>query len=249
VQLPLCAAPDAPLARASFIVNLGYVLSWRRCECVPRRVAAGTRRLTCGAVVVVRCRHWLYVRDGGLRVRWLQRRRRADPEDDERTCGCAGRGWASVSSAAALCTVGRVVSTGRRAPRPSAWTCCCSTSTLRRTCVRDARCCMVPRAGPTVAAVVACARVSSKPCAVRRGCTIVQSIVVSSILGELYSDDAGASFQQSTGGGTSQSVRFIGTNGDGESCAAACLAPPRVVSPEPWLVLACAFRQAARSLA
>jgi len=41
------------------------------------------------------------------------------------------------------------------------------------------------------------------------------TIVISSIFGELYSDDAGASFQPSTGGGTSQSVRFLGTDGDG----------------------------------
>ena len=42
-----------------------------------------------------------------------------------------------------------------------------------------------------------------------------QSIVVSSIFGELYSDNGGKSFAPSTGGGTSQSVRYIGTNGDG----------------------------------
>jgi hypothetical protein len=41
------------------------------------------------------------------------------------------------------------------------------------------------------------------------------TIVVSSIFGELYSDDAGASFAASFGGGTSQSVRYIGVNGDG----------------------------------
>jgi len=41
------------------------------------------------------------------------------------------------------------------------------------------------------------------------------TIVISSIFGELYSTDAGASFQASTGGGTSQSVRYIGTDGDG----------------------------------
>jgi hypothetical protein len=38
---------------------------------------------------------------------------------------------------------------------------------------------------------------------------------VSSIFGELYSDDAGQSFKPSTGGGTSQSVRYVGVNGDG----------------------------------
>ncbi len=41
------------------------------------------------------------------------------------------------------------------------------------------------------------------------------SIVVSSPFGEMYSDDAGASFSASFGGGTSQSVRYIGVNGDG----------------------------------
>jgi hypothetical protein len=39
--------------------------------------------------------------------------------------------------------------------------------------------------------------------------------VVSSVFGELYSDDGGNSFQPSTGGGTSQSVRYLGVNGDG----------------------------------
>jgi hypothetical protein len=43
----------------------------------------------------------------------------------------------------------------------------------------------------------------------------VQSIVVSSIFGELYSTNDGTTFQGSTGGGTSQSVRFVGVNGDG----------------------------------
>lgn len=46
-------------------------------------------------------------------------------------------------------------------------------------------------------------------------CVVSQTIVVSSIFGELYSDDAGKSFKPSTGGGTSQSVRYIGVNGDG----------------------------------
>lgn len=41
------------------------------------------------------------------------------------------------------------------------------------------------------------------------------TIVVSSIFGELYSDDAGGSFTASSGGGMSQSVRYIGVNGDG----------------------------------
>lgn len=41
------------------------------------------------------------------------------------------------------------------------------------------------------------------------------TVVVSSVFGELYSDDAGASFSPSVGGGTSQSVRFLGINGDG----------------------------------
>jgi len=43
----------------------------------------------------------------------------------------------------------------------------------------------------------------------------LNTVVVSSIFGELYSDDAGGSFQPSVGGGTSQSVRFLDTNGDG----------------------------------
>jgi hypothetical protein len=38
---------------------------------------------------------------------------------------------------------------------------------------------------------------------------------VSSLFGELYSTDAGRSFQLSRGGGVSQSVRYIGLNGDG----------------------------------
>jgi len=43
----------------------------------------------------------------------------------------------------------------------------------------------------------------------------VNTIVVASVFGEMYSTNAGASFQQSTGGGTSQSVRYVGVNGDG----------------------------------
>ena len=42
-----------------------------------------------------------------------------------------------------------------------------------------------------------------------------QTIVVASVFGELYSTNDGASFAGSTGGGTSQSVRFVGVNGDG----------------------------------
>lgn len=53
----------------------------------------------------------------------------------------------------------------------------------------------------------------------RRDCVILlysaQTIVVSSIFGELYSTNGGASFSQSLGGGTSQSVRYLGVNGDG----------------------------------
>lgn len=48
-----------------------------------------------------------------------------------------------------------------------------------------------------------------------RELTGVQTVVVSSVFGELYSDDGGNSFQPSTGGGTSQSVRYLGVNGDG----------------------------------
>eukprot|EP00053_Salpingoeca_punica_P024749 m.14551 g.14551 ORF g.14551 m.14551 type:complete len:385 (+) comp7155_c0_seq2:65-1219(+) len=43
----------------------------------------------------------------------------------------------------------------------------------------------------------------------------VESIVVSSVFGELYSVDDGASFNPSKGGGQSQNVRYLGTNGDG----------------------------------
>jgi hypothetical protein len=43
----------------------------------------------------------------------------------------------------------------------------------------------------------------------------VQTIVVAGVLGELYSDDGGKTYQPSTGGGTSQNVRYLGTNGDG----------------------------------
>jgi len=43
----------------------------------------------------------------------------------------------------------------------------------------------------------------------------LNTVVISGALGELYSDNAGESFQPSTGGGTSQSVRYIGVNGDG----------------------------------
>jgi hypothetical protein len=42
-----------------------------------------------------------------------------------------------------------------------------------------------------------------------------QTVVVSSVFGELYSTDAGATWGQSIGGGTSQSVRYLGVNGDG----------------------------------
>ncbi|EGD79233.1 hypothetical protein PTSG_09954 [Salpingoeca rosetta] len=41
------------------------------------------------------------------------------------------------------------------------------------------------------------------------------AIVVTSIFGELYSDDDGNSFHLSVGGGMSQSARYIGVNGDG----------------------------------
>jgi len=41
------------------------------------------------------------------------------------------------------------------------------------------------------------------------------SVVVSSVFGELYSDNGGKTFQRSLGGGLSQSVRYIGLNGDG----------------------------------
>ena len=53
---------------------------------------------------------------------------------------------------------------------------------------------------------------SREPAAFSR---LPQTIVVSSIFGELYSDNAGASFSPSVGGGTSQSVRYLGVNGDG----------------------------------
>lgn len=42
-----------------------------------------------------------------------------------------------------------------------------------------------------------------------------ETIVVSSVFGELYSDDGGNSFTQSVGGGQSQSVRFLGKDGSG----------------------------------
>jgi photosystem II stability/assembly factor-like uncharacterized protein len=41
------------------------------------------------------------------------------------------------------------------------------------------------------------------------------TVIVSSIFGELYSNDDGKTFQRSTGGGLSQNVRYLGTNGDG----------------------------------
>jgi len=44
---------------------------------------------------------------------------------------------------------------------------------------------------------------------------IDNSVVVSTVFGELYSTDAGKTFQFSTGGGSSQSVRYIGTDGEG----------------------------------
>jgi hypothetical protein len=42
-----------------------------------------------------------------------------------------------------------------------------------------------------------------------------QTIVVAGIFGELYSDDGGLSYNPSFGGGFSQCVRYLGTNGDG----------------------------------
>jgi len=42
-----------------------------------------------------------------------------------------------------------------------------------------------------------------------------KDVIVTSIFGELYSDNAGQSFQPSVGGGMSQSARFVGVNGDG----------------------------------
>jgi len=61
------------------------------------------------------------------------------------------------------------------------------------------------------------------PCPAQFGLDIIlldtdateNSIVVSSVFGELYSDDSGATFSQSVGGGQSQSVRYLGANGDG----------------------------------
>jgi hypothetical protein len=43
----------------------------------------------------------------------------------------------------------------------------------------------------------------------------VQTVVVASVFGELYSADAGKTWAHSNGGGPSQSVRYFGTNGDG----------------------------------
>lgn len=40
-------------------------------------------------------------------------------------------------------------------------------------------------------------------------------VVVSSILGEYYSEDGGKSFKKSLGGGLSQNVRHIGESADG----------------------------------
>jgi hypothetical protein len=42
-----------------------------------------------------------------------------------------------------------------------------------------------------------------------------QTVVVSSVFGELYSDDNGRTFNPSYGGGQSQSVRYLGKDGDG----------------------------------
>jgi photosystem II stability/assembly factor-like uncharacterized protein len=41
------------------------------------------------------------------------------------------------------------------------------------------------------------------------------TVVVGAIFGELYSDDDGNTFEKSLGGGLSQSIRFIGKDGDG----------------------------------
>ena len=44
---------------------------------------------------------------------------------------------------------------------------------------------------------------------------VVQSVVASTVFGEIYSDNAGKTWHNSTGGGVSLSVRFLGQNGDG----------------------------------
>ena len=43
----------------------------------------------------------------------------------------------------------------------------------------------------------------------------LQTVVVTTVFGEQYSDDGGKTFANSTGGGVSMSVRFLGANGDG----------------------------------
>jgi hypothetical protein len=54
-----------------------------------------------------------------------------------------------------------------------------------------------------------------------------QTVVISGVLGELYSEDGGQTFSPSVGGGTSQSVRYLGLNGDGaDACACARVAGP-----------------------
>ena len=44
---------------------------------------------------------------------------------------------------------------------------------------------------------------------------VLQSAVATTVFGEIYSDDAGKTWHNSTGGGESLSVRFLGVNGDG----------------------------------
>ena len=44
---------------------------------------------------------------------------------------------------------------------------------------------------------------------------VLQSAVATTVFGEIYSDDAGKTWHNSTGGGVSMSVRFLGVNGDG----------------------------------
>jgi hypothetical protein len=106
--------------------------------------------------------------------------------------------WTAVECCVPCCCVAvwdQAVCTGRRAQPNLAWICCCWTRMPRRTWVAAQCLGMVSRG------LIVCPR--------------LQSVVVSSIFGELYSDDAGQSFKPSTGGGTSQSVRYIGVNGDG----------------------------------
>ena len=50
---------------------------------------------------------------------------------------------------------------------------------------------------------------------VRDVAAVLQSAVATTVFGEIYSDDAGKTWHNSTGGGESMSVRFLGVNGDG----------------------------------